>query len=159
MKFAIPRTTGFWTSYLWAYWEVLRVASLLPWGLSTGLHLNNSFIYFRLENTCHLVKPRSHLSTKKINDLTTSISSSSSDALMSPMILSCLFFLALPSYLTPIPQLLWFMSRMIHGPDQLPVHGQFEGLRIRFSMRKYTSQIITILDNKHQFNNRLIKLY
>jgi hypothetical protein len=41
----------------------------------------------------------------------------------------------------------------------LLAHGQFKGSRTWFSMRKYTSQIIKILDNKHQFNNRLIKLY
>jgi hypothetical protein len=108
-------------------------------GLLMGLHLNNSFIYFRLEYTCHLVKPRSHLSTKGNSDLTTSMSPFSSDASMSPMILSCLFFLALPSSPMPIPQLLWSLSRMIHGPDQLHVHGQFKGSRIRFSMEKYTS--------------------
>ena len=53
-----------------------------------GLHLNKSFIYFKLEYTCHFVKPRSHLSTKGNSDLTTSMSSSSLDASMLPMLVS-----------------------------------------------------------------------
>jgi hypothetical protein len=51
------------------------------------------------------------------------------------------------------------LSRMVYSPDQLPTHGQFKGSRTRFFMRKYTSQIIIILDNKHHFSKKLIKLY
>lgn len=111
---------GFSTLYLWAYRELLRVASLLPWGLLTRLHLNKSFIYIRLEYTCNFLKPRSYLCTKRNSDLTTSISSTSSDALILPMLVHFSRIAPkIPFLLAPIasPSILCWLKSVFESPS------------------------------------------